>query len=207
VDRKSKTDKPAPAHSRRWVWLWALASIAASAGLGIQSLKARDRVAALGNEFQRIDAEWKIVSEHLSQAMSAQPHLEAYAAQAERIASQTDELRWAPALRSLIATAGDGIRLSEIRIAEVAGEHPSWTLRVGGVAAGAAPRRGADFFRTEVQRLLAEVLGRRVAVRFEMLEDLPDLAAAPKGGAQATFVIVAKIGASAEPKVELIEGA
>ena len=83
--------------------------------------------------------------------------------------------------------------MHEVRAREEFGGAKMWTLLVGGVSTGSAPRAVAENYRLAVQRELDRIFHGNVNIRFERFEELPDLPSAAPGDRRGLFTINAAI--------------
>lgn len=173
-----------------------------AAALWIRYSSVRERIAAAATERLLLDAEWTVVSRDLQDAATAQSKMEEARRQLAVVSADRARPRWAPALRSFVPNALTGIQLHEVRAGEDANDPKRWTLVVGGVATGAAPRAVADRYRLTVERNLARTFGSGVKIVMERFEDLPDPPSTDGDARRGTFKIIATIHLDdqAEPK-------
>ena len=167
--------------------------LALAAGLGIPYWALRDRVALASAERLALDAEWTVISRKLEDAIATRSKAEKARIELAAVSADRAKPKWAPALRSLVATAGTGIQVREVRASEEAGDTTKWMLAVNGVATGAAPRTVAERYRLVVERNLVLMFGTGVAVRFERFDELPEEPSATAEDRRGTFRIVATI--------------
>lgn len=162
------------------------------------------RVKAIAGELRQANAELTSAQANLAEAKRLQAWLGASAKHVDGIVKERDALSWTPALRRIVATAGDGIQLREVRARRGSDEIGTWTILVGGISSGSAPRAVADSFRTALERELGGVFDGGVTARFERLDDATESAADGRTDGQAVFTIVATIdvteGAGAKRK-------
>ena len=207
MDKKPQTITADRSRSIGWIRALAVLSLVLAAILFTRYLDCRRRVREISGELRDRNAQWAAISASLSDARKALPHFKRIADHADRIAKERDAPSWTPALRGLVACAGAGIQLREVRAREVSGDARAWELHVGGVSTGATPRALADRFRLALQRELSRAFQGSVSTRFERLDDLPDSASGQPEERQGTFAIVATIGFDVQPKTEGKDGA
>ena len=124
----------------------------------------------------------------------------------ERIGKERDAAGWAPVIQSIVKCAETGIELRDIRARGGSGAEQAWSLRVGGVSKGAAPRTVADRFRLALERELGEEFPGRVKARFERLDELPASATALPDERQGAFTIMVTIGVAPLAEAKSGEG-
>jgi hypothetical protein len=181
-------------------------SIALAVVLANRFVDGRKRVDAVSAELRQLNAEWATASARLAEARNAEAWFDAFAEHAVRIENERDLPRWAPALRSVVACAGAGIQLREVRARRESGDAATWALNVGGVSTGAAPRTVADQFRLALQRELQRWSSGAVTTRFERIEELPDSASPGASRRSEAFAIMAKISFVEPPEAAIEKG-
>ena len=154
---------------------------------------ARDRADAASAKRQAVETEWTAISQKLQDAIAKRSKIKKAQSALAGISADREEPRWAPALQSIVVCAGPEIQLREVRSREKLGDEKVWTLLVGGVSTGSAPRIVVDRFRADLQREFDRIFRSGVSIRFERFEDLPDLPSALPGSRRGIFTIQATI--------------
>jgi hypothetical protein len=182
-------------------------AIVLAGGLWKRYSEARDRVDAAVAHQLALDEEWKATSQELQKAVATQSKVELTRTQLAGISADRAKPRLAPALRSVIESAGLQIQVREVRAQEKFGDERMWTLLVGGIATGLAPRAVADRYRADLQREFDRIFHGGVSVRFDRFEDIPESPSALPRARSGAFTILATIRFGEETKVESEEGA
>lgn len=182
-------------------------AIVMAGGLWKRYSETRDRVAAMVAGQSALDEEWKTISQELEKAVATQSKVEMIQTQLAGISADRAKPRLAPALRSVVDSAGLQIQLREVRAQEKSGDEKMWTLLVGGISTGLAPRAVAERYRADLQREFDRIFHGGVSIRFERFEDLPDSPSALPRARSGAFTILATIRFGAETKAESEEGA
>ena len=162
--------------------------------LNVWQRRVAARTDALSAELRQSQTQWMTVSATLDEARKAGVRFDAFSEQAARVIKECEQPAWSPALQAIVAFTGENIRLQDVRAHRASDDSGAWSIRVAGVASGAAPRSEADAFRQKMQREIEKAFATPVSARLEQLDELPDVKTRFPGVPPAAFSIVATIG-------------